>query len=180
MKVEVKLHISSRDTNLDPVEDPLVVGLVLDQSVQLFGQLCRAQLLLFTLLRLVAQCELHILFETMQTETDFMLRFCLYSLNFTLSANWNKHIQFSHNHFRTQKSGKWILVPGPAAPAGRQKAGCTSHAGLRFVQTSEKYLHQLHDLKLWPGAATPDFGTSPLTRYRGDSCHSAHVAMATD
>lgn len=37
-------------TNLNPVKDPLVVGLVLDQPFQLIGQLRRAQLLLFAFL----------------------------------------------------------------------------------------------------------------------------------
>lgn len=48
-------------TNLNPVKDVLVVSLVLDQPVQLFGHLCRAELRLLALLRLVTQCELHIL-----------------------------------------------------------------------------------------------------------------------
>lgn len=48
----------SMNTNLNPVKDVLVVHLVLDQSVQLFGQLCRAQLFLLALLRLVTKCEL--------------------------------------------------------------------------------------------------------------------------
>lgn len=52
--------LKQKDPNLHPVEDPLVVGLVLDQPLQLFGQLCRAHLLPAPL-RLVAQSELHVL-----------------------------------------------------------------------------------------------------------------------
>lgn len=57
--------MSGSETNLNPVKDPLVVSLVLDQSVQLAGQICSAELLL-VLLRLIAQCKLHIL----QTERE--------------------------------------------------------------------------------------------------------------
>lgn len=56
-------------TDLNPVKDPLVVGLVLDQPLQLLGELGRAHLLLFALLRFVAQRELHILVDSV--ETDF-------------------------------------------------------------------------------------------------------------
>lgn len=57
--------MSGSETNLNPVKDPLVVSLVLDQSVQLAGQICSAELLL-VLLRLIAQCKFHIL----QTERE--------------------------------------------------------------------------------------------------------------
>lgn len=53
--------MSGSETNLNPVKDPLVVSPVLDQSVQLSGQICSAELLLLVLLRLIAQCKLHIL-----------------------------------------------------------------------------------------------------------------------
>lgn len=52
---------SLMSTDLDPVEYPLVVSLLLDQPRQLFSQLRRAQLLLVALLCLIAQCELDIL-----------------------------------------------------------------------------------------------------------------------
>lgn len=58
-------------TNLNPVKDPLVVGLVLDQPLQLSGELGGAHLLLFALLRFVTQRELHVLVDTVETETDF-------------------------------------------------------------------------------------------------------------
>lgn len=53
--------MSGSETNLNPIKDPLVVSPVLDQSVQLSGQICSAELLLLVLLRLIAQCKLHIL-----------------------------------------------------------------------------------------------------------------------
>lgn len=59
--LKVRTHMSGSETNLNPVKDPLVVSLVLDQSVQLSGQICSAELLLLVLLRLIAQCKLHIL-----------------------------------------------------------------------------------------------------------------------
>lgn len=59
--LKVRTHMSGSETNLNPVKDPLVVSPVLDQSVQLSGQICSAELLLLVLLRLIAQCKLHIL-----------------------------------------------------------------------------------------------------------------------
>lgn len=62
-----------QDPNLHPVKDPLVVGLVLDQPLQLFGQLCRAHLLPAPL-RLIAQSELHVL-QTQERRSFTVTRF---------------------------------------------------------------------------------------------------------
>lgn len=67
--------MSGSETNLNPVKDPLVVSPVLDQSVQLSGQICSAELLLLVLLRLIAQCKLHILQRERERERGIMVIF---------------------------------------------------------------------------------------------------------